>query len=146
MSFKVILWDIDNTLLDFHAAEATAIRTLFAKHGLGICTDEMLADYSKINRGYWQRLELGALTKPEVLVGRFREFFGKYGLNADCAAAFNDDYQLALGDTVHFFPGAWETVNALKSKVLQCAVTNGTAIAHKQRYKIDRKEITKWQM
>lgn len=129
MSFKVILWDIDNTLLDFHAAESVAIRTLFAKHHLGTCTDEMLADYSQINRGYWQRLERGELSKPEVLVGRFREFFGKYSLNTDCAAAFNDDYQLALGDTVRFFPGAWETVNAFKGRILQCAVTNGTSIA-----------------
>ncbi|MBE6917286.1 MAG: noncanonical pyrimidine nucleotidase, YjjG family [Ruminococcaceae bacterium] len=133
MSFKVILWDIDGTLLDFHAAEVVAIRALFAKHDLGICTDEMLADYRGINRTYWERLELGVLTKPEVLVGRFQEFFGKYGLNTDCAAAFNDDYQLALGDTVHFFPGAWETVTALKGKLLQCVVTNGTAIAQHRK-------------
>lgn len=135
MSYKVILWDIDGTLLDFHAAESVAIRALFLKHNLGICTDEMLADYSKINRTYWQRLERGELTKPEVLVGRFQEFFGKYGLNTDCAVAFNDDYQLALGDTVRFFPGAWETVTALKGKVLQCAVTNGTAIAQHRKLK-----------
>lgn len=135
MSFKVILWDIDNTLLDFHKAEAVAIRALFAKHGLGICTDEMLADYSGINRTYWQRLERGELSKPEVLVGRFQEFFGKYGLNTNCAAAFNDDYQLALGDNIHFFPGAWETVTALKGKILQYAVTNGTAIAQHRKLK-----------
>ena len=135
MKFKVILWDIDGTLLDFHAAESIAIRALFAKHGLGICTDEMLADYSAINRTYWQRLERGELEKTEVLVGRFREFFGKYGLNTDCAVAFNDDYQLALGDTIFFFPGAWETVNALKGKLLQCVVTNGTSIAQHRKLK-----------
>ena len=44
MKFKVILWDIDGTLLDFHAAESIAIRALFAKHVLGICTDEMIAE------------------------------------------------------------------------------------------------------
>ena len=133
MSFKVILWDIDGTLLDFHKAEAAAIRTLFKKYNLGICTDEMLADYSAINRTYWQRLEIGVLTKPEVLVGRFQEFFGKYRLNTDCAADFNADYQLALGDTVHFFPGALETITALQGKILQCAVTNGTAIAQHKK-------------
>lgn len=133
MPLKVILWDIDGTLLDFHKAEAAAIRTLFKKYRLGICSDEMLADYSAINRTYWQRLELGVLTKPEVLIGRFQEFFGKYGLNTDCAADFNADYQLALGDTVHFFPGALETVTALKGQVLQCAVTNGTAIAQHKK-------------
>ena len=83
-TFKVILWDIDGTLLDFHKAEAAAIRSLFQRFGLGICTDEMLADYSAINVTYWQRLETGELTKPQVLTGRFYEFFEKYGLNTGC--------------------------------------------------------------
>lgn len=130
---RVVLWDIDGTLLDFHKAEAAAIRTLFEKYKLGICTDEMLANYSAINKVYWQRLERGEMTKPEILVGRFRDFFAEYGLNTNCAADFNADYQLALGDTVCFTPGALETVQALKGQVLQCAVTNGTAIAQHKK-------------
>ena len=39
---KVILWDMDATLLDFIAAEKAAIRVCFEKHGLGECTDEMI--------------------------------------------------------------------------------------------------------
>ena len=38
---KVILWDIDATILDFLAAEEAAIRFCFHKHGLGECSDEM---------------------------------------------------------------------------------------------------------
>ena len=45
---KVILWDIDATILDFLAAEEAAIRFCFKKHGLGECTDEMLEHYNKI--------------------------------------------------------------------------------------------------
>ena len=76
-----ILWDVDGTLLDFLAAEKAAIRTLFAEFGFGECTDEAIARYSKINRRYWEKLENGELTKPEVLVGRFREFFETEGLD-----------------------------------------------------------------
>lgn len=130
---QVILWDVDGTLLDFHSAEAAAIRALFQKFGLGTCTDAMLADYSTINAGYWRRLETGELTKPQVLTGRFETFFSKYGLDTGCVDAFNAAYQLALGDTVCFCPNAMETLLALKGKVLQCAVTNGTAIAQKKK-------------
>ena len=70
-----ILWDVDATLLDFLAAEKAAIKKLFQEFDLGECTDEMIRRYSKINRSYWEQLECGELTKPEVLVGRFREFF-----------------------------------------------------------------------
>lgn len=130
---KVILWDIDGTLLDFHKAETTAIRTLFQRFGFGHCTDSMLEDYCAINVRYWQRMEAGELTKPQVLTGRFQEFFQKYSLDTEKVTEFNDAYQLALGDTFCFCPGAKETVEALKGKVLQCAVTNGTAIAQHKK-------------
>ena len=130
---RVILWDVDGTLLDFHKAEAAAIHSLFQKFGLGTCTDAMLADYSAINAGFWRRLETGELTKPQVLNGRFQVFFQKYGLDISCAEAFNADYQLALGDTICFCPNALETLNALKGQTLQCAVTNGTAVAQKKK-------------
>ena len=76
---KAVLWDIDGTLLNFEAAEKAAINRCFASHGMGICTDEMLERYVKINRKYWEALERGELTKPEVLIGRFVEFFEAEG-------------------------------------------------------------------
>ena len=132
----MILWDIDGTLLNFEEAERYAIRACFAKFSLGECTDEMLADYSKINRGYWQRLERGELTKPQVLEGRFTEFFGKYGLDTGCAAAFNAQYQISLGDTFCFHENGLETVQSLQGKVKQYAVTNGTRIAQERKLRV----------
>lgn len=130
---KVILWDIDGTLLNFEEAEKYAIRACFAKFGLGECTDEMLANYSAINRRYWQRLERGELAKSQVLEGRFAEFFAKYGLNTDCVPAFNAQYQVSLGDTFCFHDHGLETVQALHGKVKQYAVTNGTRTAQERK-------------
>ena len=131
---KVILWDIDGTLLDFASAEKAAIQSCFDRFGLGRCTDEMLARYSAINRTYWQRLERKELTKPEILVGRFETFFAQEGLSADCAA-FNEAYQLRLGDTVCFRDNGLELVKRLKGQVLQYAVTNGTKVAQDRKLK-----------
>ena len=72
---KAVLWDVDGTLLDFLAAERAAIKTCFSLFGLGECTDEMITQYSAINVRWWQALERGEYTKPEILVGRFVEFF-----------------------------------------------------------------------
>ncbi len=130
---KVVLWDVDGTLLNFAAAEKVAIRKCFARHELGECTDEMLAQYVEINRKYWKMLERGELTKPEVLVGRFQEFFAGQGLDVSKAPAFNEDYQVSLGDTVCFEENGLEVIKVLKGKVLQCAVTNGTKVAQKRK-------------
>lgn len=132
---KVILWDIDGTLLNFGEAEKAAIRKGFDMFGLGECTDEMLAVYSEINKSYWKRLERGEITKKEVLEGRFREFFTKYDLDLSVVGEFNAKYQINLGDTVVFYPNGLEVVKSLKGKILQYAVTNGTKIAQDRKLK-----------
>ena len=130
---KVIFWDIDGTLLNFEVAEESAIRKGFAAFGLGPCSDAMLAEYSTINRTYWQRLERGEITKQAVLEGRFQEFFSLHGLDPALAVPFNAAYQRNLGDTVCFYPYALETVQALRRHVLQFAATNGTKIAQDRK-------------
>ncbi len=131
--YKVLLWDIDGTVLDFIAAEKAAIRACFDHFGLGECTDEMLLRYSAINKKYWKMLELGQMTKPQILVGRFIEFFETEGIKTDCAGAFNEEYQLRLGDTIVFFDDAFTLLQALKPYVKQYAVTNGTFKAQEKK-------------
>ena len=130
---KVILWDIDGTLLNFEEAEKAAIRACFASHDMGTCSDEMLKRYSAINRKYWEALERGELTKPEVLVGRFREFFEKENLPVEKAESFNEEYRVRLGDTVVFCDNGFELVQKLSGKVKQAAVTNGTKVAQDKK-------------
>lgn len=133
---KVILWDIDGTILDFEKAENQAMKTCFEVFDLGECTDEMIARYSVINKSYWERLERKEITKPEVLIGRFEEFFEKESIVTDCAAEFNKEYQVRLGDTICFCDDAYNLVKDLKGTIKQYAVTNGTKIA--QDKKLDR--------
>jgi len=133
---KVLLWDIDGTILDFLAAEKEAMKKCFQICGLGECTDEMIAKYSKINRKYWEMLERGEITKPEVLVGRFEEFFASEGIITDCAPKFNKEYQVRLGDTICFQDNAYELLKRLKGSVKQYAVTNGTKVAQDRKLKL----------
>ncbi len=133
--FKVVLWDVDATLLNFERAEEAGIRGCFERYHLGECTDEMLEAYKKINRGYWEMMERGEIEKPVLLVKRFEDFLRAYGLDVSVAADVNALYQVLLGDTVVFYDHALETVQALKGKVLQCAVTNGTKVAQDRKLK-----------
>lgn len=136
MSIQIILWDVDGTLLDFHAAEKAAIRKLFGQFQLGKCTDEMLQHYSGINRGYWERLERGELTREQVLIGRFQEFFEKEGLNVSVAEEFNQAYQLSLGDTIVFRDDCYQLIKSLQGKIKQYVVSNGTVVAQEKKLRL----------
>lgn len=133
MSIKVLLWDIDGTVLNFLAAEEVGIRKCFELFGLGECTDAMMADYSEINTKYWKLLERGEMTKPEILVKRFYEFFSKYNLDCSVAEEFNKQYQLELGETICFNDNAYELIEYFKPQFKQYAATNGTAIAQHKK-------------
>jgi len=132
---QTILWDIDNTLLDFGAAERAALRTCFARFGLGECPDESLARYSAINQSWWRRLERGENTKEEILRGRFVEYFAGEGIPCADVDGFNHAYQLALGETVVFRDNGRQLVASLRGRVRQYAVTNGTRLAQERKLK-----------
>ncbi len=136
---KTILWDVDGTLLDFNAAESAALRKLFTDFGLGECTDPMLARYREINISFWQRLERNELSRKQVLLGRFEQFFGEYGINAKIVPEFNERYQPTLGDTIVYCDDSLNIVKALKGKVRQYVVSNGTIAAQKK--KLDRSKL-----
>ena len=131
--FDILLWDVDGTLLDFIAAEKAAVQTLFREFGLGECTDEMVERYSRINKEYWERLERGELSKPEILVRRFADFFASEGLDASKAPEFNEQYQVRLGDTVVFCDDSYELLSSLRGCVKQYAVSNGTVVAQTRK-------------
>ena len=73
-TFTTILWDVDNTLLDFDYSCRAALRQCFRTIGKEI-TEEMIERYNQINDIYWKRLEKGEVTKAHLLAGRFADFF-----------------------------------------------------------------------
>lgn len=130
---RTLLWDVDGTLLDFQAAERAAIRSLFEEFSLGACSDEMIRRYSQINDSYWQRLERNEITKPQVLVGRFEQFFREIGVPASLAPEFNRNYQVRLGDTIVYRDDSFHVIQSLRGKVKQYVVSNGTIVAQSRK-------------
>lgn len=132
---KYILWDIDNTLLNFDLAEKAAMKNGFEKFAIEIKDENALGTYNSINDKYWKRLEKGEITRHETLHGRFREFFDLYNVNYDenLIENYNLFFQNELGRNVFFNDGAKETLEILSRNYNQYAVTNGSKIAQKAK-------------
>ena len=126
---RVLLWDVDNTLLDFPAAERRALQETFAQFRLGPCPEDRVERYAALNASYWRRLERGEITKAQLLPGRFQEFFQREGIACTDYDQVNAAYQCHLGDTVVFLDQSYDLVRDLRGRVKQYAVTNGTRTA-----------------
>lgn len=123
--YRVILWDLDQTLLNFDRSMEYALRAVFERYGLKI-DDHIMARYDVINRSYWNRLETGELTKEQVTVGRFRTLFEELDITQVSPEEINADYQRELGSVFFYMDGAKELVTMLKEKgYRQYVVTNG---------------------
>ena len=120
-----VLFDLDDTLFDFHKAEKIALTKTLVHFGIDP-TEEALALYSTINAAHWKRLELGEISREEVKVGRYRELFKTIGVECDPvkATAYYES-MLAIGH--YFMPGAPELLEELYGKYRLYIVSNGTA-------------------
>ncbi len=123
----ILLWDLDGTLLNFKAAERSSMLHCFAQFQLGTCTEQMIRDYSALNDSYWKRLERGEITKEQLVIDRFVEFFSSIGVDTSIAPDFNRQYQYSLGDTVFYQDHSYELLEQLHSRYRQYIVTNGPA-------------------
>lgn len=131
--FDIILWDVDQTLLDFKRSEDYALRYCFEVFGLK-ADDGIVARYSEINEGYWRRIETGEIGKKEALQGRFRTLFQEIGAAGVDAAAFQEEYAEALGSVYYFLDNSYEIVKSLRGICRQYLVTNG--VSRTQRKKL----------
>lgn len=134
MKHRLFLFDLDDTLLDFHASERPSFARTMAGLGLHGDIDALFRDYQAINLDLWQRFERGAVTKDVLKVERFRRTFATHGLDLDPHRA-SDLYLDTLADTVVPIDGAVRVVEALAAIGEVGIITNG--IEHVQNRRID---------
>lgn len=129
--YEVILFDVDGTLLDFDKAEERGIEALLGHFGVPVC-EENKEKYHVLNQSYWQRLELGELTRDQVLSLRFEEYFGDFGIKVD-GMEVDGLYRKELDNSAILIDGAIEILTYLKEKYSLYVVSNGVATTQYRR-------------
>ena len=119
----ILLFDLDNTLLDFDRQEAASMRKTLLERGIDPAGGAFA--FSRINLRHWEMLEEGRLTRQEVCVGRFRVFFEELGLDLDAGTA--EEIRRAPVRGAFFVPGAGELLEALCGQYDLYIISNGNA-------------------
>ncbi len=128
---KTVFFDIDDTLLDFHKAEANGIRQTFIELGIEP-TDELIKLYSGINLSQWKLLEKGEITRPELLTRRFDILYSQLGLDISSEKT-QSIYEENLSQGAYFLEGAEELLSTLCGRYELYVVSNGTAYVQNRR-------------
>ena len=130
--YKWLLFDADDTLLDFKLGEHRAITATFGAFGLPT-DDEVIETYSRINDNLWKMLERGEVTKDRLKVLRFTQFCEHYGFDCD-GAALADAYVENLKKQTVLLDGAEDVCRALYGKYKMYIITNGIEAVQTARF------------
>ena len=128
---KFLFLDLDDTILDFGAAEHAAIAETLRIMGVEP-NEKNLKRYGEINRSCWQKMELGELTRDEVLTRRFEIFYSELGVTASPEETQNL-YAHRLSLEHPFMDGAPELLEDLLGKYKMYIASNGIAIVQDRR-------------
>ncbi|NLL15608.1 MAG: noncanonical pyrimidine nucleotidase, YjjG family [Clostridiales bacterium] len=133
MSYKILLFDLDNTLLDFCANETDSLNKLFQKHGY-IFTDELFELYNSVNKQLWADYENGKIELDDVLNSRFSETMLRLGKEVD-GIEWENQYRELLGNGCQLIEGALEVCRRLSESHRLFVITNGITKTQIKRLK-----------
>ncbi|MDR1002173.1 MAG: YjjG family noncanonical pyrimidine nucleotidase [Oscillospiraceae bacterium] len=131
MRYEIVLFDADNTLLDFNKAEKYALTETF-NHLSVPCPESVTERYSAINGELWNALERGEIDRLSLQTLRFERLSEEIGciLNPEKT---NKLYLHNLSKQAHLMEGAIEILEKLRPCCTLYIVTNGTKKAQNMR-------------
>lgn len=133
MSYKILLFDLDDTLLDFAANEADSLHKLFQQNGYTF-SDELFQVYNSVNKQLWVDYENGKIALDEVLHSRFAKTMLRLGEVVD-GVAWEKQYRELLGNGCQLMEGALELCQSLSASHRLFAITNGITKTQIKRLK-----------
>ncbi len=138
--YNYILFDADNTLLDFDAAQFHSFSNVLHHYGIDF-TETIYEKYLIINHALWHQFEKGVLSKESVQSQRFKILFDSLGYVIDGMDA-ERIYQLSLQNQCWLMPYAGEVCKILYASTNLSIVTNG--VGPTQIARIQNSEIGKY--
>lgn len=132
MKYDILLFDADDTLLDFRKSEDISFQITLEKNGITEDVKTLHEKYKDINNLLWSQHAQGLVSKDFLKVERFRKLLDDSNLKAD-PFKLCDDYLATLPSQVFLIEGALSLLQSLHGKIPLIIVTNGIGeVQHKR--------------
>ncbi|QHW29697.1 noncanonical pyrimidine nucleotidase, YjjG family [Paenibacillus rhizovicinus] len=136
MTYSILLFDLDDTLLDFGKKETESLTDLFQHYGYTY-SDDVLQHYKSVNKQLWTDYENGSIPLDVVLNTRFSATLSRLGQDVD-GLEWENRYRDLLGGGTHILiDGAMEVCQRLSVTHRLFVITNGIT-----RTQINRLQLT----
>jgi YjjG family noncanonical pyrimidine nucleotidase len=142
---SLLFFDLDDTLVDHHAAEEGAHRETHAAHGPvfgAVPFDTWLAAYRRSNLALWERYGRGEIDRPTLSRHRFADPLGELGLDPAHGSRVGDFYMQAYGRNWTLVEGAEEVLEHASRAGVVGILSNG--FRETQHAKIARFGLDRW--
>ncbi|SHJ45809.1 2-haloacid dehalogenase [Anaerocolumna jejuensis DSM 15929] len=132
--YELLLFDLDDTLLDFEANEKVSLEKLFEDNGISF-TREVFDIYDAVNKELWAGYEKGTISLNEVLNTRFSRTLLELGMTVD-GTLWEAQYRALLGRGYQLIDGAFELCKDLSGSFRLFVITNGVTETQLSRLKM----------
>ncbi|MFC9601423.1 YjjG family noncanonical pyrimidine nucleotidase [Peribacillus butanolivorans] len=130
--YKHIIFDLDDTILDFQDSEEKALKQIITLYELPY-NKQTIACYKHINDGLWHQLEEGLISREEVLTTRFSLFLKEFHIDEN-GAKVEAMYREHLNQGHKTVTHAHELLNALSKQDYKLYIgTNGVGMTQRKR-------------
>jgi 2-haloacid dehalogenase len=138
MKYKLFLFDLDDTLLDFQASEKLCFNQTFNHFGIMDKLEGIHQTYKIQNNLLWKQIESGEITKDFLKVERFKRTLDHHQIEIP-PHKMADFYLEQLPQNVVLIDGAIEICKYVKQFGELGIITNG--IEYTQRERIKNSEL-----
>ena len=131
--YKYLLFDLDDTLLDFGKAQVLAFKKLLEDEKIEY-NDELFEKYETINKSLWRSFECGEISNKEVTRERFIRFFELFARKVD-GSEIDNRYRGYLAEGNQLFEGIIEMLEKLSLTHKLYIASNGIGVTQHTRLK-----------
>jgi len=125
-NYQLVLFDVDNTLLDFDQSEIEGMRRLWEAYFKNTHDfDTFVGFYRVLNQKIWNEVEVGTIRPAEVKEIRAKRLLAELGMDTKDWEACGNLFLKGLASVATWMPGAETAFERISGKFHVGLITNG---------------------